>query len=232
MSYINHFFFGIYPYIAIFTCIVGCFIRYDREQYSWQASSSQLISNTALFRLGNNLFHVGILLILMGHFVGLLIPKALYHPFISAENKQLLAMIAGGIFGVICLIGMTILVIRRLTNVRVRSTSRFSDILILLMLYVQLILGLSTIFVSAQHLDGSSMIALAHWAQHIVTFRSGASGFIMNEHILFKLHIFLGLTIFLIFPFTRLVHAFSVPLQYITRTGYQIVRARAKKNKF
>ncbi|MEI7494172.1 MAG: respiratory nitrate reductase subunit gamma [Alphaproteobacteria bacterium] len=231
VAYINHFFFGIYPYVAIFTCIVGCIIRYDREQYSWQASSSQLISNTSLFRLGNNLFHVGLLLILTGHCVGLLMPESFYIHFISVEKKQLLAMIAGGVFGIICFIGMTILVVRRITNKRVRSNSRFSDILILLMIYAQLILGLMTIFISAQHLNGVSMVALARWAQHIVTFRSGASDFVMNEHILFKLHIFLGLTIFLIFPFTRLVHALSFPLHYFTRTGYQIVRARTKKHK-
>ena len=136
-------------------------------------------------------------------------------------------MIAGGIFGTLCLIGLTILLFRRLTAPRIRATSRPADIMILLVLYVQLLLGLATIPASAQHLDGSSMIALANWAQHIVTFRSGAAGFVAQEPMVFKLHIILGLTIFVLFPFTRLVHVLSAPIKYIFRSGYQIVRKRA-----
>lgn len=223
--YLNQLLFGFYPYIALAVFFVGSMLRYDREQYSWKASSSQMLSGRWM-RLGSNLFHVGILLILAGHFVGLLTPHEIYSAIISAETKQLLAMIAGGIFGALCFVGLTILILRRLLNARVRATSRISDIAVLLILYVQLILGLSTIVISADHLDGSSMIALANWAQHIITFRSGAADFILDEHIIFKLHIVLGLTLFLIFPFTRLVHVWSLPIGYLCRTGYQIVRSR------
>jgi len=141
----------------------------------------------------------------------------------------MIAMFAGGIFGTICFVGMTILLLRRLFDSRIRATSKPSDILILIVLYVQLITGLITIPFSAQHMDGSSMIALANWAQHLVTFRSGAADYIIGEAIIFKLHIVLGTTIFLLFPFTRLVHVFSgivAPLKYILRRGYQIVRKR------
>jgi nitrate reductase gamma subunit len=142
-------------------------------------------------------------------------------------QKQLMAMVAGGIFGTICFIGMVILIHRRLTNARVKATTKFSDIFILLLLFVQLILGLLTIPASAQHMDsGSSMIALANWAQHIVTFRSGAADFIIHEPMIFKLHIILGLTMFLVFPFTRLVHVWSAPAKYLVRKGYQVVRKR------
>lgn len=135
-------------------------------------------------------------------------------------------MTAGGIFGTLCLIGLVMLLNRRLTNKRIRATSHPADIMILVVLLVQLILGLITIPFSAQHLDGSSMIALANWAQHIVTFRSGAAAFIVNEAWVFKLHLFLGMSIFVLFPFTRLVHIWSVPVQYLTRSNYQIVRKR------
>ena len=135
-------------------------------------------------------------------------------------------MTAGGIFGTVCLVGLIMLLYRRLTNKRIHATSRFSDTMILVVLLVQLVLGLITIPFSAQHLDGSSMIALANWAQHIVTFRSGAAAFIVNEAWVFKLHLVLGMGIFVLFPFTRLVHIWSVPVQYITRSNYQIVRKR------
>jgi nitrate reductase gamma subunit len=224
-EYLNSFFFGIFPYIAVGSMIFGSILRYDRDPYSWKADSSQLLSRKGL-RWGSNLFHVGILLLFFGHLVGLLTPHWAYEPFITAGQKQVLAMTAGGIFGTMCFIGMVILIWRRTTNARVRATTKFMDMAILLILFAQLILGLLTIPASAKHLDGSSMIALAEWAQHIVTFRGGAAEFIIHEPLIFKLHIILGLTIFLIFPFTRLVHVFSAPFKYLLRSGYQIVRKR------
>jgi nitrate reductase gamma subunit len=208
--------------------VIGSALRYDRDQYTWKADSSQLLRKKGV-RIGNNLFHIGIILLFLGHFFGLLTPREVYHHFMDSGTKQMIAMFAGGIFGTICFVGMTILLLRRLFDSRIRATSKPSDILILIVLYVQLITGLITIPFSAQHMDGSSMIALANWAQHLVTFRSGAADYIIGEAIIFKLHIVLGTTIFLLFPFTRLVHVFSgivAPLKYILRRGYQIVRKR------
>ncbi|MCC3306749.1 respiratory nitrate reductase subunit gamma [Sneathiella sp. HT1-7] len=223
--YLNELLFGIYPYIAVLVMILGCILRYDQNPYSWKADSSQLLRSKGM-RWGSNLFHIGIILLFVGHLVGLLTPEAVYHLVMSAAVKQKMAMIAGGIFGIMCFIGLTILLWRRIMDPRIRATSTFADILILVVLYLQLILGLATIPASAQHADGSSMIALANWAQHIVTFRAGAADFVMEEAFIFKVHIFLGLTIFLIFPFTRLVHVFSAPVKYIVRPGYQVVRKR------
>jgi len=205
--------------------VVGSVYRYDRDQYTWKADSSQLLRAKGM-RVGSNLFHIGIILLFFGHLVGLLMPESIYHLVMSAQTKQLMAMIAGGIFGSICFVGLTILIRRRLFDPRIRATSKPTDIAVLLILYVQLILGLITIPYSAQHLDGSSMVALGNWAQHIVTFRSGAADFVMDEAWVFKVHLFLGLTIFLFFPFTRLVHMLSAPLKYLTRKGYQVVRKR------
>lgn len=225
-DYLNQFFFGIYPYIAVVVMIMGTVLRYDQDPYSWKAGSSQLLRSRGM-AIGSNLFHVGIILLFFGHLVGLLTPESVYHLIMTSEVKQKLAMIAGGVFGIICFIGLTILLVRRLTDPRIKATSKPADIMILLVLYVQLILGLATIPASAQHSDGSAMIALANWAQHIVTFKSGAADFVVAEALVFKLHIILGLTIFLLFPFTRLVHVLSAPVKYLFRSGYQIVRRRA-----
>jgi len=224
-NYINQFFFGIYPYIAITVFFVGSLLRYDRDQYTWKASSSQMLSKKDM-RIGSNLFHIGIIMLFFGHLMGLLTPHWAYHFMISAGTKQLLAMTAGGIFGITCLIGMVLLIRRRMLDARIRATSQASDLPILLILFVQLVLGLLTIPFSAQHMDGSSMLALASWAQHLVTFQGDAAAFVAAEAFIFKIHLVLGLTIFLIFPFTRLVHVWSVPIQYLTRSGYQIVRKR------
>ena len=225
-DFLHQFLFGYYPYIALMVMIVGSIMRYDRDQYSWKADSSQLLRAKGM-RIGSNFFHVGIILLFFGHLVGLLTPESVYHLVMTAAFKQKMAMLAGGVFGGLCFIGMTILLHRRLFDPRIRATSKAADIVILLLLYVQLILGLLTIPFSAQHPDGSSMIALANWAQYIVTFRANAADFVVAEALVFKMHLVLGLTIFLVFPFTRLVHVFSAPFKYIFRSGYQIVRRRS-----
>ena len=224
-NYIHLLLFGVYPYIALAVFLIGSWMRFDYDPYTWRTGSSQLLSNKWM-RLGSNWFHIGIIAVLGGHFVGLLTPHAVYEPIISSGSKQLVAMVIGGLFGLICLVGMTLLLIRRLTNVRIKATGARRDLLVLVLLYVQLLLGLSSIYVSAGHLDGKQMILLAEWAQHVVTFRSGAADHIADAHWIFKAHIFLGLTLILIFPFTRLVHVWSIPLAYLRRP-YQVVRRRS-----
>ncbi len=227
MNYFNELLFGIYPYLAAAIFLLGSLVRFDLNQYTWRAGSSQLLSGGRRFQLANRLFHIGILLLFFGHLAGLLTPPAVYHALgLSTSAKQLMAMLAGGLFGTLCFIGMTMLVHRRLFDERVRATSSRMDIFILLLLYVQLILGLISIPVSAQHMDGSVMLLLAEWAQRIVTFRGGAAELVAHVHWVYKLHLFLGLTMFLVFPFTRLVHVWSAPVWYLGRR-YQIVRARA-----
>jgi nitrate reductase gamma subunit len=226
MSYSQTFLFGIYPYIALTIFLLGSLIRFDREQYTWKSDSSQLLRRGQL-RLGSNLFHIGVLFLFFGHFVGMLTPHFVYEPFMSAGAKQVLAMVSGGIAGVLALIGITLLLHRRLTEPRIRATSKFSDILILLLLWLQLALGLATIPLSAQHLDGSMMLRLAEWAQRIVTFRGDAVVLLTGAGWIFKTHLFLGMTIFLVFPFTRLVHVWSgfAATTYAVR-AWQLVRPR------
>ena len=221
--------FGIYPYIALAVLAVGSIIRYDREPYSWRAGSSQLLRRKQLI-LGSVLFHLGVLVIFFGHLVGLLTPIAVFDALgISHGAKQLLAIIAGGVAGVFALIGATLLLHRRLFDARIRSTTSFSDMAILLMLYAQLVLGLGTIFISMEHLDGHEMTKFMSWAQGIFTFQPGVESHVADVHWIFKLHLFLGLTIFLVFPFTRLVHMFSAPFRFVFRRGYQIVRRKPSK---
>ncbi|KUO53861.1 MAG: nitrate reductase [Sphingomonadales bacterium BRH_c42] len=225
-SYVNNLVFGIYPYIALAVLAIGSVIRFDREPYSWRSGSSQLLRRKQLM-WGSVLFHVGVLFIFLGHLVGLLTPIALFDALgISHGAKQLLAIVAGGIAGVMAIVGATLLIHRRFFDPRVRANSSFSDNMVILLLWVQLALGLSTIPLSAQHLDGGEMVKFMNWAQGIFTFRSGAARYVADAHPIFKLHLFLGLTILLLFPFTRLVHMLSAPVRYIWRPGYQIVRSR------
>ncbi|MDC8773476.1 respiratory nitrate reductase subunit gamma [Roseateles albus] len=218
--------FGIYPYICLAVFLLGSLIRFDRDQYSWKSDSSQLLRAGSL-RWGSNLFHVGVLFLFFGHTFGMLTPHFMYEHFISAGNKQLMAMISGGIAGVLGFAGVSILLHRRLSDERIRINSKTSDIMLLVLLWVQLALGLATIPLSAQHLDGGMMMNLAGWAQRIVTFQPGAVELLAEASWIFKLHMFLGMTVFLVFPFTRLVHVWSGfgTVAYLFRP-YQMVRSR------
>jgi len=218
--------FGIYPYICLSVFFLGSLLRFDRDQYTWKSDSSQLL-RTGSLRWGSNLFHVGVLVLFFGHFVGMLTPHALYEHFMSAGAKQIMAMVVGGVAGTLGLLGLTLLLHRRMTDVRIRANSKTSDIVLLWLLWVQLALGLATIPLSAQHLDGSMMMKLAEWGQRIVTFRSGRVELLAAASWIFRPHMFLGMSVFLVFPFTRLVHVWSGfgTLAYVLRP-YQLVRAR------
>lgn len=221
--------FGIYPYIALTVMIVGSIARYDRDPFTWKSSSSQLLRRRQLI-LGSILFHVGVLVIFFGHLIGLLTPIWVFDALgISHGAKQILAVAAGGVAGVMALVGGAILLHRRMSDPRIRATSSFWDMAIMWMLMAQLVLGIGTIFVSLQHLDGEEMVRFMAWAQGIWTFDPNAASHIEDAALVFKLHLFLGLTIFLVFPFTRLVHILSglaAPVRFFLRTGYQIVRSR------
>jgi nitrate reductase gamma subunit len=225
-AYVNQLLFGYYPYVAIAVFLLGSLVRFDREQYSWRSGSSQMLRARQL-RWGSNLFHVGILAIFAGHFVGLLTPHQLYESFgLTAAAKQMLAIVAGGVFGLVCLVGLVLLVHRRLVDPRIRRTSSVMDIVVLLMILAQLVLGLITIPYSLRHPDGAVMLQLSEWAQHIVTFRAGAADLVAGVDVIYRLHLLLGLTLFVIFPFSRLVHIWSAPVWYVFRP-YQVVRRRA-----
>ncbi|WP_419913212.1 respiratory nitrate reductase subunit gamma [Hoeflea sp.] len=228
-DYLNTLLFTVYPYVALAVMIIGSVLRYEREPYSWRSGSSQLLRRRQLV-WGSVLFHAGILFLFFGHFVGLLTPHSVYELFISAEAKQLLAIIAGSIAGIVCFIGLSMLIHRRFFDARIRATSTFADNAILVILWIQLTLGLITVPYSLQHTDGSVMLALSEWAQRILTLRiDGTAELVAAQAWPYQVHILLGLTIFLIFPFSRLVHMLSVPVRYMWRPGYQVVRARNRR---
>lgn len=223
---VNSALFGWYPYLCLTVFLLGSLLRFDREQYSWKSGSSQLLRRRQL-RWGSNLFHVGILAIFAGHFVGLLTPIVVFDALgIGHGFKQGLAIVVGGVAGIACFAGITLLAHRRLFDARIRATSSFGDIAVLLLLWLQLTLGLATIVVSLGHMDGGEMVKFMSWAQGILTLQPSAAAYVADVHPLFKAHLLLGMTIFLVFPFTRLVHIWSAPVWYLGRPGYQVVRTR------
>lgn len=223
---LHNFLFNVYPYICLAVFLMGSLARFDRDQYTWKSDSSQMLRAGQL-RWGSNLFHIGILFLLFGHTVGLLTPHFMYEWLITAPQKQMLAIISGGTAGLVCFIGLSLLLHRRIVDPRIRRTSHRTDLAILIILWVQLVLGLATLPASFSHrVNAHAMLVLADWAQRIVTFRPDAAGLVGLDW-QFKVHMVLGMTIFLLFPFSRLVHAWSglASVAYLARP-YQLVRAR------
>ncbi len=225
-GYLNTFLFGIYPYLALAILLLGCLIRFDREPFTWKSDSSELLRKRQL-RFGSNLFHYGVLVVIGGHFVGFLTPDWAIRWALDPAQHQLIAMLAGGISGLVAIIGLSILIHRRLGDARIRHNSRKWDIAIVLMLWLQLALGLLTVPLSAQHMDGAMFETMVAYVKGIVTFRGGVADLLVGTPIIYRLHIFLGFTIFLVSPFTRMVHIWSGvgALAYVFRP-YQIVRTR------
>ncbi len=227
MSYLHQFLFGIYPYIALSVFLLGSLVRFEREQYTWRSESTQLLKRGNL-RVGSICFHIGIISLFATHMVGLLTPVEVYHAFgLTTSAKQMMAIVGGALLGVLCLVGLLILLHRRFTEPRIAAVTTFGDKLVMLWILATLLLGLISIFTSVQHLDGGVMVQLGNWAQHIVTFRGDAAEQIATVPWIYKAHVFMGMTLFVIFPFSRLVHVWSGfgSAGYVTR-AWQLVRPR------
>lgn len=232
LDQIDFFIFGVMPYIALTVLIVGSIARYERDPFTWKSSSSQLLRRKQLF-WGSILFHVGIIIVFGGHLVGLFTPvrvlDALGIPYVA---KQWLAVILGGTAGGAALIGATLLIHRRVTDPRIWRHTSFADIGILALIWLQLLIGLFTITLTLQHMDGIEMVNFMTWSQSVVTLNVNAYEVVVDVNWLYKVHIFLGLLITILFPFTRLVHmisGFAAPFRFLLRPGYQIVRSRRQK---
>jgi nitrate reductase gamma subunit len=228
-DFLNQLAFGWYPYIAVTVLVVGSVLRFDASQYSWRAQSSQFLRRRQMM-IGSNLFHLGVLVLLVGHFVGLLTPVTLIDRLgIGHSFKQAAALVVGGIAGVAAYIGCSLLLHRRLFDPRIRRSSSWGDIAVLVLIWCQLTLGILTTWWTMKHMDGSEMLRFMNWANGVLTLNPGAPDSIKGVALVYKLHIVLGLTLFLITPFTRLVHIWSAPVWYLLRPGFQIVRSRASR---
>lgn len=231
-GYVNTLLFGIYPYVCLAVLLIGSLIRFDREPYTWKSDSSQMLRKGQLW-LGSNLFHYGVIIVILGHFAGFLAPHWAVDWALDPVGHQLVAMVVGGIAGLVAIVGLTILLHRRLADPRIRLNSRKWDIAVAFMLWLQLALGLLTVPLSAFHMDGALFETLTSYVKGVVTLDGGAAALMIEVPLTYKLHVLLGFTIFLVSPFTRMIHIWSGvgALSYLFRP-YQIVRTprtRAKE---
>ena len=221
-NFFNNLFFTYLPHISMTLFWFGLITRIVKSPQSLQAQSSQFLSKKGQ-RWGGNLFHYGILMVFLGHFTGLFTPQNLYHLLMTTATKKVLAVTMGSIFGTAAVVGVIILLIRRLKNDRIRINSKPQDILLLILLLVEMGLGMISIIITA---GGSveNYAELGGWAQKVITFQPDAGAVIAGHSLIYKLHIVVGLFIFMIFPYTKLMHMFVMPIAYFFRSSYQLLR--------
>lgn len=217
--------FNYLPHVAVFLLIAGLVGRFVYLNKTIHAKSTQFLQDDTAMKISLNLFHYGILFVLLGHFLGLFTPRWMYLWLMSEETKRMLALTCGGFFGACALIGIFSLFIRRVRHERVRINSGWGDIAIEIILCVQIFLGLSATATTATQ-PLSTYTLFDTWAQAVITFQPQSGVLIMEMPWIYKVHIVCGCLIFIILPYTKLVHFFVAPVKYIWRRSYQLVWRR------
>ncbi|MFD1204901.1 MULTISPECIES: respiratory nitrate reductase subunit gamma [Sporosarcina] len=224
----NQFLWVIFPYVCIAVFIVGHIFRYRHDQFGWTAKSSEFIEKKQLM-IGSLLFHVGIIPVILGHVAGLGIPKEWTRAIgISDHMYHMGAVWGGGFFGVVTLAGMFILTARRFSNKNVRKLSSTSDLIVNSLLLFIVFIGVYSSLVTNNVNPGFDYRdSISVWFRSLLIFRPDA-GYMASVPLPFKMHILSGFLIFAMWPFTRLVHVWSVPLNYAGRSYILYRRSPAK----
>ena len=218
MNMIDQFLWVIFPYVCMAVFIVGHIFRYRTDQFSWTAKSSEFIEKKQLM-IGSLLFHIGIIPVIMGHISGLAIPRPwLLAVGVSDHLYHIGAIYIGGFFGFVTLAGMIILTSRRFTKSTVRRLSSTSDLVVNVILLFIVFMGMyATLVTNAVQPDFDYRTSISMWFRNLFILQPDAS-FMVNVPMSFKIHVVTGFLIFALWPFTRLVHVWSVPLNYVGRS--------------
>ena len=217
----------ILPYIVITIFIGGHIYRYQHDQFGWTAKSSEMLEKKKL-ALGSSLFHWGIFFVIGGHVMGILIPESLYEALGVSEHMYHKIAIGFGLpAGIAALSGLLILTYRRFTDKRIRKTSSAGDLITLVALLFVMTTGLAATFLNIDSKGFDYRTTIGPWFRNIFLFKPDAA-LMASVPLWFKLHIIMGYVIFIVWPFTRLVHVFSMPLKYLTRS-YVVYRKRAPR---
>lgn len=217
---------GVLPYLVALTLIAGLIWRYRYDQFGWTTRSSQLYESR-LLRIASPLFHFGLLMVLGGHLLGLLVPKAWTDLVVSQEAYHAVALGAGSLAGVATLIGIGLLIYRRRTVGPVFLATTRNDKLMYVVLTAAIVLGMIATLTGGSYPSGEEhnyRETVSIWFRSLLIFQPDVTAMAAATW-QFKVHILVGFALFALVPFSRLVHAFTAPLHYLFRP-YVIYRSR------
>jgi len=217
---------GVVPYLVALTLIAGLIWRYRYDQFGWTTRSSQLYESR-LLRIASPLFHFGLLMVLGGHLLGLLVPKAWTDLVITQETYHFIALSAGTLAGIATLVGIALLIYRRRTTGPVFLATTRNDKLMYVVLASAIVFGMLATLTgdhtpTGEHHNYRETVSI--WFRSLLIFQPNVEAMAAATW-QFKVHILIGLALFALVPFSRLVHAFTVPLHYLFRP-YVVYRSR------
>ncbi|MFZ0529827.1 MAG: respiratory nitrate reductase subunit gamma [Propionicimonas sp.] len=217
---------GALPYVVALVVVAGTIWRYKYDQFGWTTRSSQLYESK-LLRIASPLFHYGLFVVLAGHLMGLLIPKAWTDLVVTQETYHLVALVAGTLAGIATLVGIALLIYRRRTVGPVFLATTRNDKLMYVVLGAAIVLGLIATLTGGQTPTGEEhnyRETVSIWFRSLLVFQPDVAAMAASTW-QFKVHILMGFGLFALIPFSRLVHAFTAPLHYLFRP-YIVYRSR------
>ncbi|GEL23438.1 nitrate reductase subunit gamma [Pseudonocardia sulfidoxydans NBRC 16205] len=217
---------GVLPYVMVAVLVTGTIWRYRYDKFGWTTRSSEL-HESRLLRIGSPMFHFGLLVVVIGHVIGLVIPESWTTAIgLSEPAYHVQALVLGGIAGVSTLAGIAILIYRRRTTGPVFSATTRNDKLMYVVLVLAIVAGLSTTLLGvAGGEEHNYRVSVSPWFRSLFVFQPDIDA-MAGSSLAFRIHTLIGMALFTIWPFTRLVHAFSAPVGYLFRP-YIVYRSRS-----
>ncbi|WP_399932937.1 respiratory nitrate reductase subunit gamma [Streptomyces kanamyceticus] len=215
---------GALPYIAFVLLVAGTIWRYRYDKFGWTTRSSQ-VYESKLLNIASPMFHYGILFVLVGHLAGLFLPESWTDKVgVSEHTYHLFSLYGGTAAGALLVLGILLLLYRRRTNTPVFRATTANDKLMYLVLFAAIVLGMVA---KLMHTSGDGYNyrdSIAPWARSLFTLRPDIDA-MTGVPLMYEIHAVVGMVLFALVPFTRLIHMFSAPLQYLFRP-YVVYRAR------
>ncbi|MEU3737433.1 respiratory nitrate reductase subunit gamma [Streptomyces sp. NPDC032198] len=215
---------GVIPYVAVVLLVAGLLWRYRYDKFGWTTRSSQ-VYESKLLNIASPMFHYGILFVLVGHLVGLFVPESWTEKVgVKEHTYHLFSLYGGTAAGVLLVLGILLLLYRRRTNAPVFRATTANDKLMYLVLFAAIVLGMVAKLTHASGDGYNYRESIAPWARSLFTLQPDTD-LMAGVPVLYQIHAVVGMALFALIPFTRLVHMFSAPVQYLFRP-YVVYRSK------
>ncbi|MGW7065542.1 respiratory nitrate reductase subunit gamma [Streptomyces sp. NPDC054855] len=215
---------GVIPYVVLVLLVAGLLWRYRYDKFGWTTRSSQ-VYESKLLNIASPMFHYGILFVLVGHLVGLFVPESWTEKVgVSEHTYHLFSLYGGTAAGILLVLGILLLLYRRRTNAPVFRATTANDKLMYLVLFAAIVLGMVAKLTHASGEGYNYRESMAPWARSLFTLQPDTDR-MAGVPVMYQIHAVVGMALFALIPFTRLVHMFSAPVQYLFRP-YVVYRSK------